>query len=65
MHGQCRKIDPSKILKLRSQGLSSVQIARRLGLSVSGVSRVVREAKLSVAGQAGSVRDGLNGRKRL
>ena len=40
MYGQYRKIDPAKVLKLKSQGLSCVQIARRLNVSVAAVSLV-------------------------
>lgn len=65
MYGQYRKIDPSKVLKLKSQGLSSVQIAQQLNVSVAAVSLVLREAKSGVAGQAGSDRErnGMTGRK--
>jgi transcriptional regulator len=45
MYGQYRKIDPAKVLKLKSQGLSGVEIARRLDVSVAAVSLVLREAK--------------------
>ncbi len=51
MYGQYRKIDPSKILKLRSQGLSCTQIARRLNVSVAAVSHVLREPKSGAAGK--------------
>ena len=45
MYGQYRKIDPAKVLKLKSQGLSCVQIARRLNVSVAAVSHVLRKAE--------------------
>lgn len=56
MYGQYRKIDRSRVLKLKSQGVSSVQIARRLDVSVAAISLVLREAKSSTAGQAKSSR---------
>ena len=56
MYGQYRKIDHSRVLKLKSQGVSSVQIARRLDVSVAAVSRVLREAKSDTVGQSKSGR---------
>lgn len=66
MYGQYRKVDPSKVLKLKSQGLSSIQIARRLDASVAAVSLVLREAQSYAAAQAGPdrERDGMTGQKR-
>lgn len=43
MHDQYRKIDSCKILKLRPQGLSSVHIARRLGVGNVAIHRVWRD----------------------
>ena len=42
MHGQHRKIDPSRVMALKRQGLSNVQIARRLGVSSGAVYQVLR-----------------------
>lgn len=54
------------VLKVKAQGLSCVQIARRLNMSVAAVSLVLCEAKSDAAGQAGSDRgrDSVIGRKR-
>ena len=46
MHGQRRKIDPSRIMTLKRQGLSNVQIARRLGVSSGAVYQVLRKIVL-------------------
>lgn len=56
MYGQYRKIDRSRVLKPKSQGVSSVQIARRLDVSVAAVSLVLREAKSDTVAQAKSSR---------
>ncbi len=47
MYGQYRKIDPAKVLQLKSQGLSNAQIARRLGVTEAAVSYALNKAKNS------------------
>jgi transposase len=46
MHGQHRKIDPSRIMTLKRRGLSNAQIARRLGVSNGAVYHVLRKTML-------------------
>ena len=41
MHGQHRKLDPSRVLTLKRQGLSNVQIARRLGATHGAISQIL------------------------
>jgi DNA-binding NarL/FixJ family response regulator len=38
-----RKLDPSKVLKLKRQGLSNSQIAQRLGVTQGAVYHVLRK----------------------
>lgn len=45
MHGQYRKIDHAKLLRLKSQGLSNVQIARRLGVTEATVGCALNKTK--------------------
>ncbi len=45
MYGQYRKIDPAKVLKLKSQGLSNAQIARRLDVTEAAVGYALNKAK--------------------
>lgn len=46
MRGQYRKAGPYKIPKLKSPGLSCIQIARRLDVSVAAVSPGARDFEL-------------------
>lgn len=41
-----RKLDPSKVLKLKRQGLSNSQIAQRLGVTQGAVYHVLRKTDL-------------------
>ena len=45
MHGQYRKLDPSRVLALKRQGLSNIQIARRLGVTHGAVSQVLGKVR--------------------
>lgn len=46
MHGQYRKLDPSRVLKLKRQGLSNAQIALRLGVTQGAVSQILCKARV-------------------
>ena len=46
MHGQHRKLDPSRVLTLKRQGLSNVQIARRLGVTHGAVSQILYKLRV-------------------
>jgi len=49
MHGQYRKLDLSKVLTLKRQGLSNQQIAQRFGVTYGAVYYFLRRAR---AGQS-------------
>lgn len=54
VHGQYYKLDHSKVLKLKRQGLSNTQIALRLGVTQGAVSQVLRKAEAVVPGKGRS-----------
>jgi hypothetical protein len=54
MHGQYRKVGPYKILKFKPQGLSCVQVARRLDVSVTAVSLDARDFGLVLSRVTGA-----------
>jgi transposase len=45
MHGQYRKLDLSKVLTLKRQGLSNQQIAQRFGVTYGAVYYFLRRAR--------------------
>jgi transposase len=42
-----RKLDPLKVRKLKSQGLTNTQIAQRLGVTQGAIYHVLRKLELS------------------
>jgi transcriptional regulator len=49
MHGRYRKLDPSRVLTLKRQGLSNAQIAIRLGATNGAISQVLGKHRVDDA----------------
>lgn len=45
MYGQHRKVDPSRVMAFKRRGLSNIQIARRLGVTIGAIYYVLHKAK--------------------